>query len=179
MPKYAQIGHLALVQKKGCLKGLRVKLIKMNYFYKMFLFWQTNIFNEENIKKNVLTSSVSNSFAFFLLYLRLLWGQSCPDKRHFFLSAKKLIVKSGFLPSSSKLLFGFSNKCFASCGKQHHIHIRFSIYILSFLTKKALAGAWREVYLVVTLHPVQMDGISFIWARREDYSKGFQREDYS
>lgn len=51
MPKYAQIGHLALVQKKGCLKGLRVKLIKMNYFYKMFLFWQTNILNEENIKK--------------------------------------------------------------------------------------------------------------------------------
>lgn len=67
--KYAQIGHFVLDQKKGYLKEFHVKLIKMNYFYKMFLFWQTNIFNE---KKNVITSFVSNSFAFFPLYLRLL-----------------------------------------------------------------------------------------------------------
>lgn len=57
----------------------------------------------------------------------------------------------------------------------HSTFTSFSPYILSFLTKKASARTWREVCLVVALHPGQMTHthcISFIWARREEYSKG-------
>lgn len=55
-----------------------------------------------------------------------------------------------------------------------------SPYILSFLTKKALAGTWREVGCDTP--PGQMTPtlcISFIWARREDYSKGWFLISYS
>lgn len=129
------------------------------------------------MSKNVLASFISNSFPCSSLNLKLLWWESCPDKRHISLSGTNVISfqETQYDEYNCQAVVSSSSGLQANMLRlvgNHSTFTSFSPCSLSLSIEEALAGTSEWIYFVVALSrgwKAHTCHLSSIWATGGDW----------